>query len=120
MKKLADKLLATAITNEENKAADEKPEKPIKKSKKLKNLIFEDDENNTEDIDRFSTPPKKINAGNKDSRTPLGVANTNTPKSRAGLMTSTPKSKILSYLQDENSQLSSPSRIPVATARRIH
>lgn len=116
VKKLADKLIATAITNDENKSAEEKPSK---KSKKIKNLIFEDDEN-SEDLDRFSTPPKKGQIANKDTRTPLScVANTNTPKTRHGLQTSTPKSKILSHLLDENTQ--SPSRIPVpTTARRLH
>jgi hypothetical protein len=115
VKKLADKLLATAISNDENKLTDEKP---AKKSKKLKNLIFEDEEN-AEDLDRFSTPPKKALGVAKDTRTPLScVANTNTPKSRQGLATSTPKSKVLVHLQDEN--VHSPSRIPVATPRRLH
>jgi hypothetical protein len=119
VKKLADKLIATAISNDdENKVSTE--EKPTKKSKNIKNLIFEDDEN-CEDLDRFSTPPKKVIAVLKDARTPLSCVANTTPKNsktRQGLQTSTPKNnKIPSHLLDENTQ--SASRIPVS-ARRLH
>lgn len=114
MKRLADKIITTASSNdEENKVPQEKP---TKKSKNLKNLIFEDE--NTEDLDRFSTPPKKA-AVVKDTRTPLScVVNTNTPKSRQGIQTSTPKNKVPLHILDENTH--SASRIPVPSARRLH
>lgn len=97
VKKLADKLLATQI--DESRQTEEKPKKS-----KVKNLIFEDDEN----TDRYSTPPKsKPLKEAVSSRTPLGsVGNNQTPNFTA----STPKSKFGEH---------SVSRIPVS-ARRLH
>lgn len=111
VKKLADKLIATAISNEDDKKSEEKV--TIKKMKNEKNLIYEDEEN----LDRYSTPPKKVLKDGPSARTPLScVANTNTPKSRSFIPTSTPKSKI--HMNDENS--TSFSRIPVSSARKLH
>lgn len=118
MKKLADKLISTAISNEDDKTITEE-KLTIKKSNNQKNLIYEDDEN----MDRYSTPPKKaVVSSFKDAastRTPLScVANANTPKSRSFIPTSTPKSKVnMIDLNDENQR--SSSRIPVS-ARRLH
>ncbi|CRL00214.1 CLUMA_CG013488, isoform A [Clunio marinus] len=113
VKKLADKLISTALSN------DEKNDEKIvtKKSKNTKNLIFEDDETN---MNIFSTPPKKVllKESEPSSRTPLScVANTHTPKanSKAFISTSTPKSKL-----NNNENSKSISRIPVSSARRIH
>lgn len=113
MKKLAEKLITTAISNEEDKKAEEKPEKAAAKNKKnKKNLIYQDD-----DLDMYSTPPKKAMKDGASSRTPLScVANTNTPKSRSQIPTSTPKNLI--NFNDENAK--SVSRIPVSSARRLH
>lgn len=119
IKKLADKLISTAISNsDEDKKSEEKF--AVKKTKSQKNnLIFEDDDEN---VDMFSTPPKKSAGALKDgasSRTPLScVANTNTPRSsipRSYISHSTPKNKI--NPNTENSK--SVSRIPVSSSR-IH
>lgn len=120
VKKLAEKLLSAAIANsEEDKMPDEIV--PVKKTKSQKNnLIFEDDEENA---DMFSTPPKKALAlkDTTSARTPLScVANTNTPKSsipRVYIPTSTPKNK---NSKNENAKVGS--RIPVSagSARRLH
>lgn len=116
MKKLAEKLISTAISNDEdNKKCEDKV--AVKKvNEQKKNLIFEDDD---EDFDIYSTPPKKSAVALKDGpvRTPLScVGNTNTPKSiRSFIPTSTPKSKF--NFNDENSK--SVSRIPVSS-RRLH
>lgn len=118
VKKLADKLISTAISNEDDKTITEE-KLTIKKSNNQKNLIYEDDEN----MDRYSTPPKKaVVSSFKDAaltRTPLScVGNTNTPKTRSFIPTSTPKSKVnMIDLNDENQR--SSSRIPVS-ARRLH
>jgi hypothetical protein len=111
VKKLADKLIATAISNE-TEAEEEKPAIVKKASKNKKNLIYEDDEEN---LDLYSTPPKKAIALKESTRTPLScVANTNTPKRT--FASSTPKST--KNFNDENSK--SISRIPVSSSRRLH
>lgn len=97
VRKLADKLIATQI--DESRQTEEKPKKT-----KVKNLIFEDDEN----TDRFSTPPKgKPLKEAASSRTPLGSVGNN---QTANFTASTPKSKFSDH---------SMSRIPVS-ARRLH
>jgi len=109
MKKLTDKLISTAISNDDGMATEEKA--AVKKVEQKKNLIYEDDE---DCYDIYSTPPKKIVKEIPLSRTPLScVANTNTPKSRSFIPTSTPKSKI--PINDEN--VKSASRIPVSSRR---
>lgn len=104
VKKLAEKLINIAIDD------DKEPEIEKPKKSQTKNLIFEDEEN----LDRYSTPPKKA-SGLKDAfaqRTPLSsVGNSNTPK----FASSTPKN---SKLDNEN-QPRSVSRIPVSS-RRLH
>jgi len=112
VKKLADKLISTAISDEAEKDIVEKV--AMKKAKKNKNLIFEDDEN----VDRFSTPPKKAAVSLMPSRTPLSCVANTTPKMRSLIPTSTPKSKSKLPTTDENLEKSA-SRIPVS-ARRLN
>lgn len=90
LKKIADKLITTKISennSENNKKVSPTNEMPKKKLKE-KNLIFEDAEE--ENLDRFSTPPKKIdNIGGE--RTPLSCV-ANSQSRRNIIKTSTPKS----------------------------
>lgn len=81
MQKIADQLISAKINeNSETKTTSEVPKKKLKE----KNLIFEDDHEN---LDRYSTPPKKL-AAVENERTPLScVANTR----RNLIKTSTPK-----------------------------
>lgn len=119
MKKLAEKLVATNLEEFEDAENDEKKEdRPTKKSSKNnKKFIFEDDENN---FDRFSTPPKGKAVTNVagEGRTPLSsLNNSNKPKSR--IPTSTPKSK--THLMDGNgiNLKNSSTKIP-RSSRRLH
>lgn len=112
VKKLADKLISTAISSEAENESVEKV--TMKKAKKNKNLIYEDDEN----VDRFSTPPKKTAVTLMSSRTPLSCVANTTPKMRSLIPTSTPKSKSKLTITDENLEKST-SRIPVS-ARRLN
>lgn len=111
VKKLADKLISTAISkDDDDKDCEDKI--TMKKAKKNKNLIYEDEEN----TDRYSTPPKKaVVPSIGSSRTPLSCVANTTPKTRSLIPTSTPKSKM--PFADENQK--SLSRIPVS-ARRLH
>jgi len=113
VKKLTEKLISTAISNDDDKYCEDKMS--IKKAKKNKNLIYEDED--AED-DHLSTPPKKVAISTvlTSSRTPLSCVANTTPKARNFIpTTSTPKSKF--PFTDENQK--SVSRIPVS-ARRLH
>lgn len=116
MKKLADKLISTNLNDETDDKTIE-DDKPSKKSNKNKKFIFEDDENN---LDRFSTPPKSKAMTNAaaEGRTPLSsLNNSNKPKTR--IPTSTPKSKI--HSMDENGMVkNSASKIPRSSRRLQH
>jgi hypothetical protein len=110
IKKLADKLIATKISNgtDDSKTTPTTSGATKKKSKNTqKNLIYEDDE--AENFDRFSTPPKKTEALKENERTPLScVANRTRNALPKMSLTSTPKgSKIPVSMSRE-----SASRIP--------
>lgn len=106
IRKIADKLIMTKISNENESKEQKKPSpttEMTKKKLKEKNLIYEDDEN----VDRFSTPPKKIAGSTENERTPLSsVGNTSR---RNMIKTSTPKS---SKIPVSRALTSSASRIP--------
>lgn len=113
MRKIADKLIAAKIStdNEENgqkKEADSANSK--KKSKPTeKNLIFEDE---SENFDRFSTPPKKMNAQVGNDRTPLScLANKARGSQPRTLMTSTPKGSKIPIFRDRTSASRIPRRL---------
>jgi hypothetical protein len=117
MKKLADKLISTNLNDETDSEKTNEDDKPSKKSNKNnKNFIFEDDENN---FDRFSTPPKAKAIANTaaEGRTPLSsLNNSNKPKSK--IPTSTPKSKI--HLDENGLKVkNSATKIP-RSSRRLH
>lgn len=101
IKKIADKLIMTKISNENDKKPSPGSEVPKKKLKE-KNLIFEDDEN----ADRFSTPPKKSTEFLENERTPL--ENVGNASRRNIIKTSTPKSSKIPVAREKNSA----SRIP--------
>lgn len=107
MKKIAEKLISAKISEaSENKTSPQTSSEVAKKKLKEKNLIFEDD---NENLDRFSTPPKKITP-NANDRTPLScVANTQSQSRKNLIKTSTPKS---SKIPITRQQLGSASRIP--------
>lgn len=101
IKKITDKLVSTKLNeNSENKKSS--PSELPKKKLKEKNLIFEDDHEN---LDRFSTPPKKMATTSENDRTPLScVVNTR----RNVIKTSTPKSSKIPVARER----ASANRIP--------
>lgn len=108
MKKIAEKIISIKVSesSEDNQKKTSPPaassSEAAKKKVKEKNLIFEDD---SENLDRFSTPPKKITSKKESelNRTPLGcVAN------QSRIKTSTPKSSKIPINRDRGSA----SRIP--------
>ncbi|CAG9800139.1 unnamed protein product [Chironomus riparius] len=113
MKKITDKLIAAKIAtdndeNEQNKGTESANSK--KKSKPAeKNLIFEDD---SENFDRFSTPPKKMNAQIGNDRTPLScLANKARGSQPRNLLTSTPKGSKIPIFRDRTSASRIPRRL---------
>lgn len=123
IKKIAEKLISTKISNEatENKQEQQQMQKlqkdlTKKKSKSTeKTLIFEDDENENNFNERFSTPPKKSGKELKeDERTPLGCMVNKTRNTNArSLLTSTPKGSKIPVLREKSSSSSTlSSRIP--------
>jgi hypothetical protein len=123
MKKITEKIISTKISTQisvDNENSSEKKsaqETQTKRKGKLneKNLIFEDDEENFE---RFSTPPKKSAfAKNEGERTPLGClgnSKSRIPHHASGLkpsMTSTPKGTKIPVSANRE-KISSSSRIP--------
>jgi hypothetical protein len=113
MKKIADKLIAAKIStdndeNGQNKETDSTNSK--KKSKPTdKNLIYEDE---SENFDRFSTPPKKMNAQVGNDRTPLScLANKARSLQPRTLMTSTPKGSKIPVFRERTSASRIPRRL---------
>lgn len=109
IKKIADKLIMTKISNEQNETKEQK--KPslmneiTKKKLKEKNLIYEDDEN----ADRFSTPPKKIATLSDNQRTPLSSVGNSSRRNI--IKTSTPKSSKIPVARERNSATRIPRKI---------
>lgn len=113
IRKITDKLIATKILSEsEEQQAKKTPTEVTKKKSKTnnqKNLIYEDDE--VENFDRFSTPPKKMVTLKDSERTPLSCVANKTSSNRPR-MTSTPKgSKIPVSVSREKSASRIPRRI---------
>lgn len=109
MKKIAEKLISAKISESSLDGSSQKKTTPssevAKKKLKEKNLIFEDE---TENLDRYSTPPKKVTP-NENDRTPLScVANTQSQSRRNIIKTSTPKSSKIPTTRERGSA----SRIP--------
>jgi hypothetical protein len=107
IKKIADKLIMTKISNENDSKEQKTSAEITKKKLKEKNLIFEDDDENT---DRFSTPPKKIAGLAENERTPLSSVGNNTSR-RNLIKTSTPKSSKIPVAREIQLRTSA-SRIP--------
>ncbi|XP_070494804.1 uncharacterized protein [Chironomus tepperi] len=113
IRKITDKLIAAKIAtdNEENGQKKEVDSVTTKKKSKPteKNLIFEDD---TENFDRFSTPPKKMNAQTGNDRTPLScLANKARNTQPRTLMTSTPKGSKIPVFRERTSSSRIPRRL---------
>ncbi|KAG5677176.1 hypothetical protein PVAND_006957 [Polypedilum vanderplanki] len=112
IKKITDKMIATKISHEQKNQTNitTTPTGITKKKSKTtqKNLIYKDDEN--ENVDRFSTPPKKSTFKDTE-RTPLSCVANKSKIPTKPQMTSTPKgSKIPISMSREQNQ--SSSRIP--------
>lgn len=108
IKKIADKLIMTKISNEADNKEQKKssPSSEITKKKlKEKNLIYEDEEN----TDRFSTPPKKVGGLAENERTPLSAVG-NTSR-RNIIKTSTPKSSKIPVARERASATRIPRKI---------
>lgn len=102
IKKIADKLIMTKISNENDSKKPSPPAEVTKKKLKEKNLIYEDEEN----VDRFSTPPKKLAGLAENERTPLSSVGNSSRRNI--IKTSTPKSSKIPVSRERTSA----SRIP--------
>lgn len=115
IKKITDKLAFANVSEDDKRQVDERLGNK-KKSKKIeKNFIFEDDDDDGENLDRYSTPPNKmITQKDRDgaNRTPLScLANSSRIlQPRSLIPSSTPKNNKLPMHDVENS---TKSRIPV-------
>lgn len=113
MRKITDKLMAAKIAtdNDENgqKNGTESANSKKKSKPTEKNLIFEDE---SENFDRFSTPPKKINAQIGNDRTPLSCLGNKARNSQPRtLMTSTPKGSKIPVFRERTSASRIPRRL---------
>ena len=113
MRKITDKLIAAKIADNDENEQKKSTESAISKKKSSKptekNLIYEDE---SENFDRFSTPPKKMNMQVGNDRTPLScLANKARNSQPRTLMTSTPKGSKIPVFRERTSASRIPRRL---------